>query len=68
MLDVSTIGMVVIFVMAFGIVSWQANRVRKAEERVEELVKSLEPEPIEADIPGESADQYAERIGLKKWN
>jgi hypothetical protein len=35
MIEIPTIGMIVIFVMALGIVSWQAERVRKAEEKTE---------------------------------
>jgi hypothetical protein len=45
MIDISTIGMVVIFIMAFFIVSWQAERVRKAEDALgdtqEEVVNLL---------------------------
>jgi hypothetical protein len=42
MIDVSTIGMVVIFLMAFGIVSWQEERVRKAEDALEVFSNALD--------------------------
>ena len=42
MIDMSTVGMIVIFVMAFGIVSWQADRVSKAEELAADRLKEIE--------------------------
>jgi len=42
MIDIGTVGMIVIFVMAFFIVSWQAERVRKAEDAREDAQAALE--------------------------
>ena len=62
-MPIATIGMVVIFLMAFCIVTWQADRVRNAEDKAE-FFKDLYDKTIQAqtEIATKAADLVSNQL------